>query len=69
MRGPPATHAGYAGRQRKRKLVEQGFGWMKTVGGLRKLRYRGGPLVTWIFTFTAAVYTIVRLRRLLPATA
>jgi hypothetical protein len=42
---------------------------MKTIGGLRKLRHRGGPLVTWIFTFTAAVYNIVRLRRLLPATA
>jgi transposase len=61
-------HAGYAVSQRKRKLVEQGFGWMKTVGGLRKLRHRGGPLVTWVFTFTAAAYNIVRMRRLLPAT-
>jgi transposase len=62
-------HAGYVVSQQKRKLVEQGFGWMKTIGGLRKLHHRGGPLVTWIFTFTAAVYNIVRLRRLLPATA
>lgn len=62
-------HPGYAVSQRKRKLVEQGFGWMKTVGGLRKLRHRGGPLVEWIFTFTAAAYNIVRLRRLLPVTA
>ena len=62
-------HAGYAVSQRKRKLVEQAFGWMKTVGGLRKLRHRGGPLVEWIFTFTAAVYNIVRMRRLLGATA
>lgn len=62
-------HPGYAVSQQKRKLVEQGFGWMKTIGGLRKLRHRGGPVVTWIFTFTAAVYNIVRLRRLLPATA
>ena len=62
-------HAGYVVSQRKRKLVEQGFGWMKTVGGLRKLRHRGGPLVTWVFTFTAAAYNIVRMRRLLPATA
>ena len=38
-------HPGYAISQRKRKLVEQGFGWMKTIGGLRKLRHRGGPLV------------------------
>lgn len=62
-------HAGYVVSQQKRKLVEQGFGWMKTVGGLRKLRHRGGPLVTWIFTFTAAAYNIVRMRRLLEATA
>ncbi len=62
-------HVGYAVSQRKRKLVEQGFDWMKTIGGLKKLRHRGGTLVTWIFTFTAAAYNIVRLRRLLPATA
>ena len=62
-------HAGYAVSQRKRKLVEQAFGWMKTVGGLRKLRHRGGALVNWIFTFSAAAYNIVRLRRLLPAQA
>jgi transposase len=62
-------HPGYEVSQRKRKLIEQAFGWMKTVGGLRKLRHRGGRLVTWIFTFTAAAYNIVRLRRLLPASA
>ena len=67
--GRTTRHAGSTISQQKRKLVEQGFGWMKTIGGLRKLRHRGGPLVTWIFTFTAAVYNIVRLRRLLPATA
>jgi Transposase DDE domain len=48
--GRTTRHAGYAVSQRKRKLVEQGFGWMKTVGGLRKLRHRGGHLVTWMFT-------------------
>ena len=62
-------HAGYVISQQKRKLVEQGFGWMKTIGGLRKLRHRGGALVNWVFTFTAAAYNIVRLRRLLEATA
>ena len=62
-------HAGYAMSQSKRKLIEQAFGWMKTVGGLRKLRHRGGRLVQWIFTFTAAAYNIVRMRRLLPAAA
>jgi len=67
--GRTTRHPGYAISQQKRKLVEQGFGWMKTIGGLRKLRHRGGPLVTWVFTFTAAAYNIVRLRRLLEATA
>jgi len=62
-------HPGYAVSQRKRKLVEQGCGWMKTVGGLRKLRHRGGPLVTWVFTFAAAADNIVRMRRLLTAGA
>jgi len=62
-------HLGYIISQQKRKLVEQGFGWMKTIGGLRKLRHRGGRLVTWVFTFTAAAYNIVRMRRLLETTA
>lgn len=57
-------HDGYAISQRKRKLVEQVFGWMKTVGGLRKLRHRGGPLVDWMVTFAAAAYNLVRLRTL-----
>jgi transposase len=56
---------GYAVSQRKRKLIEQVFGWMKTVGGLRKLRHRGGELVDWIVTFTAAAYNLIRLRTLL----
>jgi transposase len=67
--GRTTRHPGYTVSQQKRKLVEQGFGWMKTIGGLRKLRHRGGALVTWVFTFTAAAYNIVRLRRLLEATA
>ena len=49
-------HAGYARSQQRRKLVEQAFGWMKTVGLFRKLRHRGGRLVDWMFTFGAAAY-------------
>ena len=63
--GRTTRHAGYAVSRRKRKLIEQVFGWMKTVGGLRKLRHRGGELVDWILTFTAAAYNLVRLRTLL----
>ena len=57
-------HPGYQNSQRKRKLVEQVFGWMKTIGGLRKLRQRGGSLVDWNVTFAAAAYNRVRLRTL-----
>ena len=52
--GRTTRHAGYAISQQKRKLIEQVFGWRKTVGGLRKLRHRSCPLVDWIVTFTAA---------------
>ena len=58
---------GYEVSQRKRKLVEQVFGWLKTVGGLRKLRHRGGALADWIVTFAAAAYNLVRLRTLVVA--
>jgi hypothetical protein len=49
-------HPGYAISQRKRKLVEQAFGWMKTVALLRKVRHRGGARVERIFTFAATAY-------------
>jgi len=62
--GRTTRHAGYRVSQRKRKLVEQVFGWMKTVGGLRKLRHRGTQLVDWIVTFAATVYNLVRMRTL-----
>ena len=57
-------HPGYAVSQRVRKRIEEVFGWMKTVGGLRKLRHRGGERVNWQFLFTAAAYNLVRMRTL-----
>jgi len=65
--GRTTRHAGYAISQRKRKLVEEGFGWGKCVGLLRKLHHRGRATVGWIFTFTSAAYNLVRLRTLLAA--
>ena len=62
-------HAGYVISQRKRKLVEQGFGWHKCVGLLRKLHHRGREKVSWIFAFTSAAYNLVRIRSLLSAAA
>jgi transposase len=67
--GRTIRHAGYALSQRKRKLIEQAFGWLKTVGLLRKLRHRGGRLVDWIFTFAAAAYNLVRWRTLVARPA
>jgi transposase len=62
--GRTTRHAGYAISQQKRKRVEEIFGWMKTVGGMRKLRHRGLELVGWMFTFAAAAYNLVRIRNL-----
>jgi transposase len=67
--GRTTRHAGYAVSQQKRKRVEEIFGWMKTVGGMRKLRHRGLQLVGWMFTFAAAAYNLVRMRNLATASA
>src|ERR1700723_1423224 len=58
-------HAGYEVSQRKRKRVEQSFGWMKMVGMLRKVKLRGVEKVGWLFTFTGAAYNLCRLRNLM----
>jgi len=57
-------HAGYRISQRKRKRIEECFGWLKTVAGLRKVRHRGVCRVDWIFTFACAAYNLVRMRNL-----
>jgi transposase len=67
--GRTTRHPGYAISQQKRKRVEEVFGWMKTVGLLRKVKLRGVPRVGWLFTFAAAVYNLVRIRNLVEATA
>jgi len=63
--GRTTRHAGYQISQRKRKRIEEVFGWMKTVGMLRKTRHRGVFKVGWVFTFAAAAYNLVRMRNLL----
>ena len=62
-------HPGYDVSQRKRKRVEEIFGWDKVIGLVRKLRHRGRETVGWVFTFTNAVYNLVRLRTLIAAAA
>jgi len=64
--GRTTRHPGYALSQRKRKLVEEIFGWAKTVGGLRKTKYRGQPRNRLWAYLNAAAYNLVRLLRLAP---
>jgi transposase len=65
--GRTTRHAGYAVSQRKRKRVEEIFGWMKTIGLMRKVRHRGRELVQWMFTYTAAAYNLMRMGKLVGA--
>jgi IS5 family transposase len=65
--GRTTRHRGYAVSQRRRKRVEEVFGWMKTVGVMRKTRHRGTRLVGWMFEFAAAAYNLVRMRNLTTA--
>jgi len=62
--GRTTQHEGYAVSQRKRKRVEEVFGWMKTVALQRKTRFRGLARVGYMFTFAAAAYNLVRMRNL-----
>jgi transposase len=59
-------HEGYCISQRKRKRIEECFGWLKTIALLRKLRHRGLAKVDWIFVFACAAYNLVRIRNLSP---
>lgn len=67
--GRTTRHAGYAMSQTIRKRIEEGFGWIKTIAGQRKTRFRGRDRVGWAFTFAAAAYNLVRLPKLLEASA
>jgi len=62
--GRTTRHPGYDLSQRVRKRVEEIFGWLKTVGGLRKTRFRGTARVGWMFTWALAAYNLVRMRNL-----
>ena len=57
-------HPGYSVSQRKRKCIEEIFGWLKMVGLMRKTRHRGTDRVGWMFTFAVAAFNLVRIRNL-----
>ena len=60
-------HAGYSISQKKRKRIEESFGWLKTIALMRKVRHRGIRKVGWVFTFAAAAYNLVRMRNLMAS--
>ena len=60
-------HATYAASQKKRKLVEEAFGWAKTIAGMAKVKLRSLPRVRFKFTFTMAAYNLIGMPRLLAA--
>ncbi|MGF6312108.1 ribosomal protein S6E (S10) [Bradyrhizobium sp. i1.8.4] len=59
-----AASEGYAVSQRKRKLIEQGFGWAKTVGRIRRAMVRGLEKVDQMFVLNMTGYNLVRVRTL-----
>jgi hypothetical protein len=67
--GRTTRHAGYAVSQRIRKRIEEAFGWMKTVGGQRKTKFRGVERAGWSFAFAAAAYNLIRLPKLIEGKA
>lgn len=66
--GRTTRHGGYAVSLRIRKRIEEAFGWIKTVAGQDKTKFRGRDRVGWAFTFTAAAYNLVRLPKLMAET-
>jgi IS5 family transposase len=67
--GRTTRHAGYAVSQRKRKRVEEIFGWLKTYGGLRKTRFVGQVRVALQATLAVTAYNLLRMAKLAPGFA
>ena len=65
--GRTTRHAGYIVSQRIRKRIEEVFGWIKTVAGHARTKFRGRERVGWAFALAAAAYNLVRLPKLLEA--
>lgn len=69
LRAEERTSVEFQVSQRKRKLVEQSFAWIKQWAGLRQVKLRGRRRVEWLFQLAAAAYNLVRMTHLRPATA
>jgi hypothetical protein len=62
-------HVGYEISQKRRPRIERAFGWMKSVGGIRKVKLRGLRKVGWLFLMTAAAFNLWRIPKLIAAGA
>jgi len=58
-------HTGYQASVKSRKRIEQVYGWLKTVGGFRKLRFVGLSKVDWMLRYALSAYNLVRIGNLL----
>jgi transposase len=67
--GRTTRHDGYAMSQHARPRIEPAFGWLKTIGWLRKIKLRGLPKVDWLVVFASAAFNLIRLPKLLPRPA
>jgi hypothetical protein len=63
--GRTTRHVGYKKSQHIRKRIEEAFGWIKTIGGMRKSRFVGRAKTDWAFTFAACAYNLMRLPKLM----
>jgi transposase len=62
-------HSGYTISQRFRKRIEEVFGWAKTIGGLRRTRYKGRARTEFYAVMVGATYNLLRIARLMPIAA
>lgn len=67
--GRTTRHVGYAQSQHARPRVEPAFGWLKSIAWMRKVKLRGLAKVDWLFVFASAAFNLIRLPKLLPASA
>jgi len=67
--GRTTRHSGYEISQRKRKQVEEIFGWLKAFSIMRRPHFRGIKRIEYLFKFSVAVYNILRIRNILMSTS
>jgi IS5 family transposase len=60
-------HPRFAVSQKKRRLIEKVFSWIKNIAGLRRTRFRGRRRVEWAFRIAATAHNLVRMTKLIPA--